>query len=223
MQSTPENHQPGCRWLRRKEARPGEIMDAALAVFIEKGYAGTKMEDIARQAGVTKGTPYLYFQNKEELFREIIKSAIQPRLDEVQSYIDASADHSLQQQLQNIADHWRQTVLETPRSGILKLMMAEAGNFPDVAAYYDTHVIQRFHQQLIHLLETGMARDEIRRLDPVYAAHIIIAPMLYSVMHKHCFAQQNQQTRLDSQLLFQQALDILFNGLRATDIQTHHG
>ena len=63
------------RWERRKEARPAELLAAALELFVEKGYAGTRLDDVAQRAGVSKGTLYLYFENKEDLFKAVVRES----------------------------------------------------------------------------------------------------------------------------------------------------
>src|SRR5437868_15475989 len=76
------------RWERRKEARPQELLAAALDLFVERGYAATRLDDVAAQAGVSKGTLYLYFTNKEELFKAVVRENVLPVLDAAQEIID---------------------------------------------------------------------------------------------------------------------------------------
>src|SRR6266446_5005945 len=109
------------RWRRRKDARPEEIISAALEVFADRGFAATKLEDVARRAGVTKGTIYLYFENKEALFKSFPGSA-----------------RELFERL--VREYWR-LVGETSLVGIPKLMMAEANNFPELARFYYEEVV----------------------------------------------------------------------------------
>src|SRR3989449_8497539 len=115
------------RWQRRKAARPAEIVAAALQVFVERGFAATKLDDVARKAGVTKGTVYLYFESKEALFKAIIRETIVPALATGERLV---AEHhgGAADLLRRLIRGWWQSIGETHASGIPKLMMAEAGN-----------------------------------------------------------------------------------------------
>src|SRR4051794_29937131 len=123
--------EPSQRWSRRKEARPQEILEAALAVFAEKGFAAARMDDVARRAGVTKGTIYLYFPSKDELFKSLVREAIGGTLAQVTAYADAyqgSARELLVSVLRTIG-----TVMRTSDRIVLpKIILAEAGNFPEL-------------------------------------------------------------------------------------------
>lgn len=198
------------KWVRRKDARPSELMAAALELFSEKGFAGTRMEDIALRAGVTKGTTYRYFANKEALFCELIKNDIEPRLQEVKSLFESAPNLPVLAILSQIAHHWRITVLETKSSAIMKLMMAEGGNFPEVANYYVTHVIEPINEYLCSLVTLGIERKEIRPIDPVEVTHLLVSPMVYSVVKKHCFSDS---APIDYKSFINTMLDVLTAGL----------
>lgn len=174
------------KWIRRKEARPQEIVEAALDLFVEKGFVATKMEDIARRAGVTKGTPYLYFANKEEIFKEVVRTSFGQHLTEgeafVQNFEGTSAD-LLVQSLQM----WWNWIGDSRLSGIPKLMMSEAGNFPELAKFYGEEVILRGNRVLETILNRGIARGEFREMDVEYTVSVMIGPMLKALMWKHSF------------------------------------
>ncbi|HJT05310.1 MAG TPA: helix-turn-helix domain-containing protein, partial [Stellaceae bacterium] len=125
---------PSTRWRRRKEARPAEILDAALACFAERGFAATRLDDVAKRAGVTKGTLYLYFPNKEELFKEVVRQAVVANIARGEALVAESAEPA-SVLLERIIHHWAE-LIPTPASAIPKLVIAEAGNFPDVARFY---------------------------------------------------------------------------------------
>src|SRR5512142_2809813 len=116
---------PKPRWERRKEARPSELLAAALQLFVEKGYAGTRLEDVARRAGVSKGTLYLYFENKEELFKAVVRNTIVPALGEAEASIAGFDGHSADL-LKSVVHAWWTRLGATKASGIIKLVMAEA-------------------------------------------------------------------------------------------------
>src|SRR2546423_12012928 len=132
----------GQRWSRRKEARPQEILDAALKLFAEKGFAAARMDDVARRAGVTKGTIYLYFPSKEELFKSLVRAAIGGTLEQVTAYAEAyegSARDLLVSVLRTIG-----TVMRTSDRIVLpKIILAEAGHLPDLARFYRFEIIEK--------------------------------------------------------------------------------
>lgn len=199
------------KWVRRKESRPAEIVEAALDLFVEKGFVATKMEDIARRAGVTKGTPYLYFANKEEIFKEVVRAALGSRLAEgeerVRNFQGSSAEllrHSL--------ESWWACLGDTRVSGIPKLMMAEACNFPELARFYAEEVILRGNRMLEGILQRGVERGEFRGMDVEYTVAVLIGPMLKALMWKHSFACCGLEP-LDMQRYLDAYFDLLMHGL----------
>lgn len=175
------------RWRRRKNARPEEILTAALAVFVDRGFAATKLEDVARKAGVTKGTIYLYYENKEALFKAIVRGTIVPviaRGEELaQSFTGSARD--LFEKL--VREYWR-LIGETALAGIPKLMMAEAGNFPVLARFYYQEVVTRGHKLMAGVLERGMKAGEFRRVDVKVATKLAMAPVMHAVVARSAFA-----------------------------------
>src|SRR3954447_1187338 len=122
---------------RRPDDRSGEIARAALSLFVARGFAATKLEDVAKAAGVSKGLPYLYFKNKEELFKAVITEAIGGPLAEASEMIDRF-DGTSEELLRGLIRGFR-AFEESPAGGVVKLILAEAGNFPDVARFFCTH------------------------------------------------------------------------------------
>jgi AcrR family transcriptional regulator len=174
------------RWERRKEARPQELLAAALDLFVERGYAATRLDDVAAQAGVSKGTLYLYFANKEELFKAVVRENVLPVIGEAEGVVDAYEGPSAQL-FRKIILGWWELIGNTKLSGITKLMMAEACNFPEVAKFYHDEVISRSNAMIMRMLERGIERGEFRRIDLVQAMNIVVAPMLMLMMWKHSF------------------------------------
>src|SRR6185437_6508592 len=111
---------------RRKEARPGEIATAALACFAERGFAATRLDDVAKRAGVTKGTLYLYFPNKEELFKAVVRQAVVPNIARGEALLDGATE-SGSAALARLIGNWSEVMI-TPTSAIPKIVLAEAGN-----------------------------------------------------------------------------------------------
>lgn len=199
------------RWQRRKAARPQEILDAAMGVFADKGFARTRMEDIAARAGVTKGTIYLYFENKDAVFKSIVRSSIGDQLGEVVAQVDAfkgpTAD-LLKIALQAIG----QFVLMSDRVVLPKIIVAEAGTFPELARFYRAEIIDRGLDTFCRIVERGMSRGEFRRTAPEHVARLCIAPILLSAFWRTTFAQFDEQP-YDYQGLIDTHIDVLLRGI----------
>lgn len=175
------------RWERRKDARPQELLSAALDLFVERGYAATRLDDVASHAGVSKGTLYLYFENKEELFKAVVRENLIPLLSEAEDSITGFSGSS-SALLREFILNWWQRIGETRLSGISKLMMAESGNFPDVARFYHEEVISRGNALIIRVLERGIVAGEFRPIDTANAKLVIVAPIMMLMMWKHSFS-----------------------------------
>jgi len=178
---------PKPRWQRRKDARPEEIITAALEVFADRGFAATTLEDVARKAGVTKGTIYLYFENKEALFKALIRGTIVPVIakgEEIAQTFTGSA-RDLFEKL--VREYWR-LVGETSLSSIPRLMIAEAGNFPQLARFYYQEVITRGHRLMAGVLERGIKAGEFKKVDLSVATKLAMAPLMHAVVARKAFA-----------------------------------
>lgn len=182
----PEDDSTAPRWRRRKEARPREIVDAALTVFGERGFAAARLDDVAARAGVSKGTLYLYFPNKEELFKAVVRQAILPNL-EVAERLLAGAQGPSFAVLETLLTLFAARVLKSRAGAIPKLIIAEAGNFPDLARFYHDEVIRRAFALLAAVLERGVARGEFRPVDVDSTVRLIVAPMLMSALWRSSF------------------------------------
>jgi AcrR family transcriptional regulator len=201
---------PSTRWRRRKDARPGEIVAAALACFAERGFAATRLEDVARRAGVTKGTLYLYFPNKEELFKAVVRQAVVPNIALGEALVAESEEPApvvLEQLVARLS-----VAMVAPASAIPKIVVAEAGNFPDIARFYLEEVIQRGLGMFRRLLELGVARGEFRPMDVESTAYCIVAPMVLGMMWRHSFARHEQRP-FDAGALCRAHLQVLSLGL----------
>jgi len=201
------------RWERRKNARPQELLAAALDLFVERGYAATRLDDVAACAGVSKGTLYLYFANKEDLFKAVIQEHLVPTLGEAEQMIDQYEGHS-RDLLREIVMLWWQRVGDTQLSGLMKLMMAESSNFPEVAQFYHDEIIMRGNAIIERALTRGMARGELRKLDTAQVTQVIVAPVLMLMLWKHSFA--SCQNKPISPIAYLNAfIDVLLVGLLA--------
>jgi AcrR family transcriptional regulator len=165
------------RWERRKDARPEQITAAALDLFVERGYAATRLEDVAERAGVAKGTVYLYFANKSELFKAVVREGIVSPLSEARSLIE-HYQGGIFDLLSRLMQQWWTRIGATPLSGIPKLMIAEARNFPEIAEFYLDEVIEPANAAIRRLIERGIERGEFRQVDAVQMATLVAAPLM---------------------------------------------
>lgn len=172
------------KWERRKDARPQELLDAALDHFVAHGYAATKLESVAKAAGVSKGTLYLYFCSKEELFKAVVSEAIGPILGQAEGMID-QFEGSSEELFRLMIITWWENVGDTKLSGLPKLMLAEASNFPEVAQFYQETVVDRGEGLMTRVIQRGIDRGEFIQLDLELAARILLAPMIMMMMWKH--------------------------------------
>src|SRR4051794_21640257 len=166
----------GKRWARRKEARPGEIVAAALECFAERGYSGTRLDDVAARAGVTKGTLYLYFANKEELFKAVVRESFLPLLERVTGEI-AGKPEDPAERIRRGVTFLAGEVLGSRLSVIPKLVIAEAGNFPELARFYRDEVVARGRAFFSGAIREGVRRGQFRAVDPEHAFYSLIAPV----------------------------------------------
>ncbi len=200
------------RWQRRKEARPAEIIDAALALFVEKGFAATKLDDVAKLAGVTKGTVYLYFENKEELLKSAVRETVLPTITAAEGLAsDEQTDTITLMRL--LINQWVYMMKNDKTSGITKLMIAESSNFPELAQFYLDEVVARTRKLFAHILERGMSRGEIRRLDIDYLTREIFGPLLLANIWRHSFEPFEEET-IDMQAVSDFHLDVLLKGIQ---------
>lgn len=169
---------------RRKHARPAELTASALALFVEKGFAATRLDDVAARAGVSKGTLYLYFDSKEALFRAVVLEGIVPVLEAADSAID-EFDGSSAQLMQQLLTMWWRQVGSTSLGGIPKLIISEARNFPEVALFYQEAVISRARNVLKRVLQRGMDSGEFSSMPLEMLADVLFAPILMLAVRRH--------------------------------------
>lgn len=175
------------RWRRRKDARPEEIITAALEEFGERGFALTRLENVARRAGVTKGTIYLYFDGKEALFKAVVRQTIVPVIAEGERLAQSFAGSARDLFEQLVRKYWR-LVGETAAVAIPKLMMAEAANFPELTRFYYEEVVTRGHRLMAGVIERGIKSGEFRPVDVKIAAKLAMSPLMHAAVALKAFA-----------------------------------
>src|SRR5690348_705946 len=199
------------RWKRRKEARPAEIVAAGLELFVERGFAATRLFEVARRAGVTKGTLYLYFESKDALFKAVVRETIVPAIAEGERLAKAHQGPAADLLRQLLGDWWRGMNREG-LSGIPKLVMAEAGNFPELARFYSEEVVKRGHQLVGSILKRGVARGEFRSLDVPMTVKLAFAPLIHATNWRHSFALCIREG-FDPERYLASHLDIFLRGI----------
>ncbi|WP_353234788.1 TetR/AcrR family transcriptional regulator [Diaphorobacter ruginosibacter] len=169
--------QPPVKRGRRKQARPGELLEAALDLFVEKGYAATRVEEVAARAGVSKGTLFLYFPSKEELFKAVVRENISGRFGEWEQTL-ASFTGTCSEMIEYAFSAWWERIGSTKANGLGKLMVSEANNFPEIAQFYRTEVVLPGQELIRRIFRRGIESGEFRDIDLEYAIYLVQAPLM---------------------------------------------
>lgn len=205
--------QPVRARMRRKQARPAELLDAALDLFIDKGYAATKVEAVAARAGVSKGTLFLYFPSKADLFNAVVRHNIGIRFQqwnqEFETFQGSSAD-----MLRYCYQSWWEHVGATKASGITKLILCEAGNFPEIAQFYQHEVSAPGHALIRRILQRGLDSGEFHIADLDSAVYAVVAPLLFLTLSRHAsMACVPDALTLSPQQHLENQINLLLHGL----------
>lgn len=175
------------KWRRRAAERPGEIVAAAAALFAERGFERTRMEDVAARAGVTKATVYLYFADKERLFEAVVREAMAPNLDRIEAFV-ADHDGSAAAMVRMIAT-MLEGVLESGFPALAKMIVAESSAFPALAKLYVDLVMSRGFRLVESQLRRGIDRGEFRAVDTRATTPLFVAPFLMLGLWRHAFGR----------------------------------
>jgi len=203
---------------RRKEARPQELLDAALELFVEKGFAATRAEEVAQRAGVSKGTLYLYYPSKEELFKAVVRHNLGSLIAEGLEAV-AQAQGSSSELLAHLMDTWWHRIGDTPAAGIHKIVLAEVRNFPELAQFYADEVIAPADRLFSSAVQRGIERGEFRPMPLHEAAHALMAPMIFLALHRHSIGAcpVHGADAPDPQRMLQVHLDLVLRGLEVRE------
>ena len=212
MTSPTASSMPRPRWERRKDARPAELLASALELFVEKGYAGTRLDDVASRAGVSKGTLYLYFDNKEEIFKAVVRESVVARISETAEEI-ARYEGASDALLRNIVERWWSEYGATTAGGISKLMMAESNNFPEIARFFLEEVIEPWHQLLGSVIQRGIDRREFRKVDVEMTVQTLAATLVMLSLWKCSFGPCGQRP-IDANAYIASSLDTFLTSLK---------
>lgn len=199
------------RWARRKDARPEEITSAALELFTERGYAATRLEDVAARAGISKGTLYLYFENKEQLFKAVVREGFVSPLKEMRELVERYEGPTFDL-VEMLVRGWWQHIGSTRLSAIPKLMVSEARNFPEIARFYVDEVVKPGREAIAAVLRRGIERGEFRAVDPEVVGNLLFAPMMMIALWRNSLSVCTP-AQLDAVPLLEAHLDMLRRGL----------
>lgn len=199
-------------WRRRAEARPDEILDAALDAFIANGFDGARMDEIAARAGITKGAVYLYFEGKEQMLRALIEREIQPIVARLEAAAQIETNDPVA--IIRMAATMVAQALANPRLFALPILMASlSGRYPDLADFYRVTVFARGRAVMARLIRRGIELGQFRDVDPVAAARALMGPLMVEVVWTHVLRGESELGRTPE--LIEAQLDILLNGIAA--------
>ena len=204
------------RLRRRKESRPGEIIEAALELFVANGFKATRLEEVAKLAGVSKGTVYLYFDSKEDLFRAVVQQTIIPEIEKAEQRA-ADFRGSQRDLLTLLILNWWNVVGKTRLAGIPKLMISEATNFPEMAEYYLDKVVSRVRNLIKTSIVNGIQQGEFKSSDPIVTTRLLMAPMLFAVIWEKSLAQLDSES-YDLESYIQLHLSVFFDGISLSNV-----
>ena len=198
------------RYRRRKEDRPQEITEAAFLAFAEKGYAATRVEEVARRAGVSKGLLYLYFKTKEELFKAVIKSVVIRRVDALVTTLE-NTELSSEEFLRGPLLEFMKSVPGSPISVVIRLLISEGNRHPDLVDYYWENVVSKGLAAISRFIERGVQRGEFRATAVSELPQLLLAPVMLSVIWRLLFATQD----LDTDKLITTHIDMILAYIKA--------
>ena len=200
---------------RRKQARPGELLAAALALFVEKGFAATRVEEVAARAGVSKGTLFLYFPSKQALFKAVVRENMSTHFKSWKHEVDACESSSADLLGRSLYTWWER-VGAGPASGLSKLMVCEASNFPELATFYRQEVMEPRQALLRYLLQRGITRGEFRPMNLDHVVYSIFGAMQFLVLSRHATGIYTASAAaLNPHDYITSYLDLLLHGLLA--------
>jgi AcrR family transcriptional regulator len=199
-------------WRQRKALRNEQILAAAFDVFAAHGYAETRLDEVAKRAGVAKGTIYLYFKNKEQLFRAVARSLIQKRFDALVGTFRGTAPELLRELLSRM---YSQIVRNDRARSILRLMLAESGKFPRLSEIYHREIIAPGIKAVRQVLKRGIASGEFRKTAAVEFPQILVAPGILAIVWKLLHGDRH---RLDLNAYLQAHLNFVLCSVRKKQV-----
>ncbi|MBT9447129.1 MAG: TetR/AcrR family transcriptional regulator [Hyphomonadaceae bacterium] len=178
---------PEGRRKRRAHARPDEILDAALAAFIEKGFDATRMEDVAARAGLSKAGVYLYFESKDALLKALIVREVAPIAQRAEALAIAGAEDP-EATLRAIATLALSRLFDPRVFAVPHLLISISSRFPEIVAFYRAEVIERARGAITSIIRAGIAKGVFRDIDPDIAMRLFVGPFMFEALWRHVFA-----------------------------------
>ena len=209
---------PEPRWRRRKEQRPSDIVAAALAVFAEKGFAGARIEEIARRAGLSKGAVYLYFPTKEDMFRAVVQTTVLPNIAAIEQAVLAM-EMPFADRLRMILPRFATLVGAVPLGAVAKMVIGESRNFPELAKVWHDNVVSKGIGLLTRLIAEAQAKGEVRPGDPRTHAFSIMGPMIIGIVWHETFTPVGGDP-IDLPAVARQHVETVLTGLLSEDQAT---
>ncbi len=203
----------GPKWQRRSEDRPREICAAALEVFAEKGFAAAKLDEIARRAGVSKGTLYLYFTDKQDLFRAVVRHSIAPNVEAISSSV-TSLDLHFSDVIRMFLAGFAEREARLPLGAVAKIVIGESRNFPELARVWHDEVASKAIATLVGLVEAAQQRGEVRKGNPRLYAFSLMGPMVLGALWRATLVPAGGEP-LDLAELARQHAETVLKGLLA--------
>ena len=201
---------------RRKDARPGELIEAALDVFAERGFSGARLEDIAQRAGVTKGTVYLYFKSKEELFEAAVRQTLVSTIEHGHAIV-RDFEGPTAALLRTVLTRWWHGIVRTKAGALAKIMMAEACNFPALTQFYYDNIIEPGRRLQRRILERGIARGEFRAVPVEHTVLFIVAAFVYVQIHESSFARSLPATAIEGDDFLEAFIEFVLRSLASPE------
>ncbi len=198
------------RYQRRKQDRPQEITEAAFEAFAEKGYSATKVADVAKRAGVSKGLMYLYFKTKEELFKAVVKSVVIRRVDRLIENVETT-ELSSEDFIRGPLQTFLQQLPASPVAVVIRLLISEGRKHPDLVDYYYDNVVSKGLAAISGFLARGVERGEFRHSAVTDLPHLILAPVMLSIIWGLIFTGQE----LDTDKLIETQIDLVLTQIKA--------
>jgi AcrR family transcriptional regulator len=203
---------------RAPAERPGEILDAALALFVEKGFAATRLDDVAKRAGLSKAAIYLYFEDKTALFQGVVRQAVAVNLGTVEAMLKAHRG-PVAALLPRILEFMASRIEETPLAAVAKLVIAESRAFPEIGRFYLKEVIGRGLPMFEGLIARGIEQGEFRRVDPAMTVRSIVGAMLLAGIWRTVFEPIGAD-KLDIRALARHHADLMVHALKPDPVAT---
>ncbi|KAB2937158.1 TetR/AcrR family transcriptional regulator [Hyphomicrobium sp.] len=216
MSTRPRGDKVPPRWHRRADARPDELLSAALEVFGERGFAGARLEDVAQRAGVTKGTIYLYFDSKETLFREVVRAGVGAAVASGEQFVRDYQGPTAELLATFMRRLW-EAMRDPANARLARLASSELGSFPDLLRMYMDEVVLRTRRSISAIVERGVTRGEFRAVSPVLAGRMVQALCVHVAQAQGFIGAFDRDKASDEQVV-DAVVDLVMHGVLATPI-----